>query len=162
LAGGNFELHAPTNTRSVPTENDSALGHLGYERANSHKARLHQTEYPTPKSFASRPPCPPRRAGSRAIAGSGGGFQSTREGLGRLFHSIPSGPNLGHGCDCPSYVVRVCEFSDLSAKGTMGKLNSVSTIGNRTDTSAGLALARCSSRPRLTRWAASRATRTRP
>jgi hypothetical protein len=28
----------------------------------------------------------------------------TRQGHGRLFHSVPPGPNVGHGCECSSYV----------------------------------------------------------
>src|SRR5258708_27128768 len=28
----------------------------------------------------------------------------THKGHGRLFHSVPSGPNFGNACDCSSYV----------------------------------------------------------
>ena len=37
-------------------------------------------------------------------------FRLTREGRGRLFHSVPSGPNLGDGGDYSSYVAAIAPW----------------------------------------------------
>ncbi len=45
-------------------------------------------------------PCPPS-ASARSYGATGVALSRlTREGHGRLFHSVPSGPNVGNECDC--------------------------------------------------------------
>ena len=72
---------------------------LGYEHfAKRRKAHLRQTAHPTPKAFASKPPCPPSRLRrlSRLTKGVVGGSFTLNTRIA-----------FGDGCDCPSYVAPV-------------------------------------------------------
>jgi hypothetical protein len=80
-----FELYTPTNAARMPMKSKAATasrlrtpldeGKLTYSNSTAKRLTRHVTL-----------------------------FQLTREGHGRFFHSVPSGPNFGNGCDRRSYV----------------------------------------------------------
>jgi len=55
-----------------------------------------------------------------AIALSDGRSRLTKEGLGKLFHSVPSSSNFGHGCDRPAMSLTIVIEPDGS-KGRAAK-----------------------------------------